>query len=120
MIFTGILLFGIISLGKLPQELFPPITYPQLTVFTGYANAAPEEIETIDEKEGKGEKAGKDEKEGKEEKARMSKNQKIILGAAGGLVVAAGLGALALGGGSGGSSGGGGNDDGDSVSPSSP
>ena len=32
---------------KLPQELFPPITYPQLTVFTGYANAAPEEIETL-------------------------------------------------------------------------
>jgi len=32
---------------KLPQELFPPITYPQLTVFTAYANAAPEEIETL-------------------------------------------------------------------------
>lgn len=47
MIFLGVMLFGIISLTKLPQELFPPITYPQLTVFTGYANAAPEEIETL-------------------------------------------------------------------------
>ncbi len=47
MIFVGVMLFGIISLAKLPQELFPPITYPQLTVFTGYANAAPEEIETL-------------------------------------------------------------------------
>jgi len=47
MIFLGVMLFGVISLMKLPQELFPPITYPQLTVFTGYANAAPEEIETL-------------------------------------------------------------------------
>lgn len=47
MIFIGVMLFGLISLAKLPQELFPPITYPQLTVFTGYANAAPEEIETL-------------------------------------------------------------------------
>jgi len=47
MIFAGVMLFGVISLMKLPQELFPPITYPQLTVFTGYANAAPEEIETL-------------------------------------------------------------------------
>ncbi|MFH1837148.1 MAG: efflux RND transporter permease subunit [Candidatus Omnitrophota bacterium] len=47
MIFAGVILFGVISLAKLPQELFPPITYPQLTVFTGYANAAPEEIETL-------------------------------------------------------------------------
>ncbi len=47
MIFCGVLLFGLISLSKLPQELFPPIKYPQLTVFTGYANAAPEEVETL-------------------------------------------------------------------------
>ncbi|MBU1084374.1 MAG: efflux RND transporter permease subunit, partial [Candidatus Omnitrophica bacterium] len=47
MIFIGVMLFGVISLTKLPQELFPPITYPQLTVVTGYANAAPEEIETL-------------------------------------------------------------------------
>jgi len=47
MIFLGIGLFGVISLAKLPQELFPPITYPQLTVVTIYENAAPEEIETL-------------------------------------------------------------------------
>ena len=47
MIFLGVMLFGLISLVKLQQELFPPITYPQLTVFTGYANAAPEEVETL-------------------------------------------------------------------------
>ena len=47
MIFAGIMLFGFISLSKLPQELFPPITYPQLTVVTTYENAAPEEIETL-------------------------------------------------------------------------
>jgi len=47
MIFVGVILFGFISLMKLPQELFPPITYPQLTVFTVYANAAPEEVETL-------------------------------------------------------------------------
>lgn len=47
MIFAGVALFGLISVMKLPQELFPPITYPQLTVFTAYANAAPEEIETL-------------------------------------------------------------------------
>ena len=47
MIFLGVILFGVISLMKIPQELFPPITYPQLTVFTAYANAAPEEVETL-------------------------------------------------------------------------
>ncbi len=47
MIFAGVILFGFISLTKLPQELFPPITYPQLTVVTTYENAAPEEIETL-------------------------------------------------------------------------
>ena len=47
MMFCGIVLFGLISLTRLPQELFPPITYPQLTVVTVYENAAPEEIETL-------------------------------------------------------------------------
>ncbi|HOU36735.1 MAG TPA: efflux RND transporter permease subunit, partial [Candidatus Omnitrophota bacterium] len=32
---------------KLPQELFPSITYPQITVVTSYENAAPEEIESL-------------------------------------------------------------------------
>jgi len=47
MIVTGIMVFGAVSLMLLPQELFPQITYPQLTVVTPYANAAPEEIETL-------------------------------------------------------------------------
>jgi len=47
MIFLGIVLMGMISLGKLPQELFPAISYPQLTIVTSYENAAPEEVETL-------------------------------------------------------------------------
>lgn len=46
MIYAAVLLMGLISWGKLPQELFPPITYPQLTIITTYENAAPEEVET--------------------------------------------------------------------------
>ena len=47
MIFLGIVLMGMISLGKLPQELFPAISYPQLTIATTYENAAPEDVETL-------------------------------------------------------------------------
>jgi len=47
MIFIAVILLGIISYSRLPRELFPPITYPQLTVVTNYENAAPEEIETL-------------------------------------------------------------------------
>jgi len=47
MIFLGIILLGCISWMRLPQELFPSITYPQITVVTSYANAAPEEIESL-------------------------------------------------------------------------
>ena len=47
MVFTAIILLGVISWSKLPQELFPPITYPQITVVTSYENAAPEEIESL-------------------------------------------------------------------------
>jgi len=46
MIFSAIILLGVMSLRLLPQELFPAVTYPQLTVVTTYENAAPEEIET--------------------------------------------------------------------------
>jgi len=46
MIYAAVLLMGLISWGKLPQELFPPIIYPQLTIITTYENAAPEEVET--------------------------------------------------------------------------
>jgi len=47
MIFLGVILLGLISWTKLPQELFPSITYPQITVVTSYENAAPEEIESL-------------------------------------------------------------------------
>ncbi len=47
MIFLGIILLGLISWTKLPQELFPTIAYPQITVATSYLNAAPEEIESL-------------------------------------------------------------------------
>jgi HAE1 family hydrophobic/amphiphilic exporter-1 len=47
MVFIGIILLGVISWQRLPQELFPPITFPEISVVTHYMNAAPEEIETI-------------------------------------------------------------------------
>ncbi|MCU0650692.1 MAG: efflux RND transporter permease subunit [Candidatus Omnitrophica bacterium] len=47
MCFLVVILFGLISWVKLPQELFPSITYPQITVVTSYENAAPEEIESL-------------------------------------------------------------------------
>jgi len=47
MFYIGLMLFGVISLFNLPQELFPPISYPNLSVITPYENAAPEEIETL-------------------------------------------------------------------------
>src|SRR3990167_11367111 len=47
MFFIGVLMLGVISLSRLPRELFPSITYPQLTVVTSYENAAPEEVETL-------------------------------------------------------------------------
>jgi len=47
MVFSAIILLGIISWTRLPQELFPSISYPQITVVTSYPNAAPEEIENL-------------------------------------------------------------------------
>ncbi|MDD5347781.1 MAG: efflux RND transporter permease subunit [Candidatus Omnitrophica bacterium] len=47
MIFFGIILLGVISWMRLPQALFPNISYPQITVVTSYTNAAPEEIENL-------------------------------------------------------------------------
>ncbi len=47
MAYIGVFLFGVISLKLLSQELFPPISYPQLSIVTPYENAAPEEIETL-------------------------------------------------------------------------
>lgn len=47
MIYAAILLMGVIGWSRLPQELYPPITYPELTVVTRYKDAAPEEIELL-------------------------------------------------------------------------
>ena len=47
MFFLGIVLFGLISWTRLQQELYPPITYPQLSVVTFYKDAAPEEMEIL-------------------------------------------------------------------------
>jgi len=45
MIYCAVTLLGVISFSRLPRELYPPITYPQLTIVTTYENAAPEEVE---------------------------------------------------------------------------
>jgi len=47
MFYVGILILGVISWTRIPQELFPAITYPQITVVTIYENAAPKEVETL-------------------------------------------------------------------------
>ncbi|MBI1870959.1 MAG: efflux RND transporter permease subunit [Chlamydiae bacterium] len=47
MIFCAMIFLGVVCVSKLPQELLPEISYPQLTVVTTYANAAPEEVETL-------------------------------------------------------------------------
>jgi len=47
MIYVGVLILGFISWTRIPQELFPAITYPQITVVTTYENAAPNEVETL-------------------------------------------------------------------------
>ena len=47
MFFLGILLLGSISWYFLPQELFPPLTYPVITILTTYEGASPYEIESL-------------------------------------------------------------------------
>lgn len=47
MLTLGLILLGLLSFKRLPQDLFPPITFPQVTIVTDYSNAAPEEIETL-------------------------------------------------------------------------
>src|SRR3990167_1602190 len=43
----AMILLGVMAMTRIPQELFPPLTFPQITVVTEYVNAAPEEIETL-------------------------------------------------------------------------
>lgn len=42
-----ILLFGLISLLKLPIQITPDIEQPQISVFTGWRSAAPQEVEAV-------------------------------------------------------------------------
>lgn len=43
----GVLLFGLVSLSRLPVTLLPDLSYPTLTVRTGLPGAAPTEVETL-------------------------------------------------------------------------
>ena len=45
MFMVAIAVFGLVSLGHLPVDLLPEISYPTLTVRTAYAGAAPEDVE---------------------------------------------------------------------------
>jgi len=47
MFFLAIILFGVVSLGRLSLNLLPDISYPSLTIQTDYEDAAPEEIESL-------------------------------------------------------------------------
>lgn len=44
---VAVLLFGFVSLSRLPVNLLPELSYPTLTVRTVYAGAAPAEIENL-------------------------------------------------------------------------
>ena len=45
MLTVAVFVFGWVSLGQLPLDLMPDISYPTLTVRTAYEGAAPEEVE---------------------------------------------------------------------------
>ncbi len=45
MVFLAMLVFGVVSVGRLPVNLMPEISYPKLTVRTEYPGAAPAEVE---------------------------------------------------------------------------
>jgi HAE1 family hydrophobic/amphiphilic exporter-1 len=47
MIFLAVVVMGLVSLSRLPRELFPSISYPQITILTPYEGAAPEEVESL-------------------------------------------------------------------------
>lgn len=47
MFYLGIVIAGVISLFRLPQELFPSLEYPRLTVVTFYSNASPSDMENL-------------------------------------------------------------------------
>ena len=47
MIFAAVCLLGLISWVRIPQELFPSLEYPQITIVTRYEGAGPEEAENL-------------------------------------------------------------------------
>jgi HAE1 family hydrophobic/amphiphilic exporter-1 len=47
MAFLAIVLLGIISWQRLPLDLLPSLSYPQITILTAYENVAPSEIEPL-------------------------------------------------------------------------
>ena len=47
MIFCSVILMGVIAFSRIPQELFPAVEYPQITIVTKYEGAGPEESEKL-------------------------------------------------------------------------
>ena len=47
MVTAAAVLFGVVSLRRMPVQLLPDISYPTLTVQTGLADAAPSEVENL-------------------------------------------------------------------------
>ncbi|WP_167481742.1 efflux RND transporter permease subunit [Leptospira bouyouniensis] len=47
MFFSGLCLFGLISLRDIPLSLLPNIEFPKLTIITSYLNSSPGEIENL-------------------------------------------------------------------------
>jgi hydrophobic/amphiphilic exporter-1 (mainly G- bacteria), HAE1 family len=45
MLFVAVILLGMISFSRLPIDLLPDVSYPQLVVYTTYPGAAPAEVE---------------------------------------------------------------------------
>ncbi|MGI9190388.1 MAG: efflux RND transporter permease subunit [Longimicrobiaceae bacterium] len=47
MFYVAVTVFGVVSLGRLPTELLPDLTFPTLTIQTEYPGVGPQEIETL-------------------------------------------------------------------------
>ena len=47
MFFIALVIFGSISLLRLPIDILPDITYPSITVVTNYEGAGPQEVERL-------------------------------------------------------------------------
>ena len=47
MLFLAVVLLGSISFVRLPIDLLPDVSYPQLVVYTSYPDVAPAEVERL-------------------------------------------------------------------------